>query len=52
MTSEQAIEILKLYRNWNIAQKGINEDEEKLLSHRRALMTEAHIVLLVKEEDK
>ena len=41
MTREEAMEILKLYRTWNTAEVGINEQEREILNERRSLLRAA-----------
>jgi len=48
MTKSEALEVLKLYRDWNTAAKGLNAEEEQILAGRRALIEEAQRVLVAR----
>ena len=53
MTKEQALEILKLYRNWNVGQTSVDyalnhtrTSEDDIYDQRRALIKEAQLKLI------
>lgn len=45
MTRDQAIEVIKMFQNWNYSQRGFNDTESRIYDERRALILKAHRVL-------
>ena len=45
MARLEAMEILKLYRGWNLCQIGHNDQEEEILVERRKLLKKAYTLL-------